>query len=68
MVFDNEPEDQPRSGDMTCQNGEGQIRPVRSMNSVVKASARSVRGSRVESARVANDIVNMLLQVTYHNY
>jgi len=39
--------------------------PVRSMNSVTSASALSVRGSIVESVRVANDIVNMLLQGTY---
>jgi len=32
------------------------------MNSVAKAKARSVRGSIVESVRVANDIANMLLQ------
>jgi len=35
--------------------------PVRSMNSVASAKARSVKGSNVESVRVANDIVNMLL-------
>ena len=32
------------------------------MNSVAKARARSVKGSIVESVRVANDTVNMLLQ------
>ena len=31
------------------------------MNSVASAKARSVKGSNVESVRVANDIVNMLL-------
>ena len=36
--------------------------PVRSMNSVPSAKARAVKGSNVESVRVANDIVNMLLR------
>ena len=31
------------------------------MNSVANAKARSVKGSNVESVRVANDIVNILL-------
>ena len=31
------------------------------MNSVASDKARSVKGSNVESVRVANDIVNMLL-------
>jgi len=35
--------------------------PASSMNSFVKASARSVKGSSVESVRVAKDMVNMLL-------
>ena len=39
---------------------------MRSMNSVAKARARSVRGSTVESVRVPNDIVNMLLQSDVH--
>jgi hypothetical protein len=36
--------------------------PVSFMYSFVKASVRSVKGSRVESVRVAKAIVNMLLQ------
>jgi len=35
--------------------------PERSINSVAKDSARSTRGSRVESVRDPNDIVSMLL-------
>ena len=36
--------------------------PESSINSLVKASARSVNGSSVESVRVAKAIVNMLLR------
>ena len=35
------------------------------MNSVAKARALSVKGSAVESVRVPNDTVNMLLQVAH---
>jgi hypothetical protein len=35
------------------------------MNSVARARALSVKGSAVESVRVPNDTVNMLLQVAH---
>jgi hypothetical protein len=47
-------------------SGEGRSPPVRSINSVAKDSALSVRGSAVESVRVPNDTVNILLQATHH--
>ena len=53
-----------------CQRGlksqEGQVLPVRCINSVAKDSALWVKGSVVESVRIPNVIVNMLLQVMYH--
>ena len=39
---------------------------MRSINSVAKARALSVKGSAVESVRVPNETVNMLLQVMHH--
>ena len=51
---------------LKCRIREGQILPVRCINSVAKDSALSVKGSAVESVRVPNDTVNMLLQVVHH--
>ena len=58
----NQDPDPPKWRELVCEL----VLPVRSMNSVAKARARSVRGSTVESVRVPNDIVNMLLQSDAH--
>jgi hypothetical protein len=60
-MFDNGPEGSTFNHVPDPPKWREEILPVRSMNSVAKARARSVKGSIVESVRVPNDIVNMLL-------
>ena len=59
-MFDNGPVAAPGQG-LIGRSEEGGKLPERFINSVAKDSARSTRGSSVESVRDPNDIVSILL-------